>query len=85
VLGNILGGAIGALGSAAAVYLMFKGQRDDEIEKGSAAIFREITELCKSPIGQAKWPPTGFDQVQLSLTSASILVDYIYETTHLYI
>jgi hypothetical protein len=51
-LGNILGGAIGALGSAAAVYLMLQGQRDDESEKVSAAVFCEITELCKSPVGQ---------------------------------
>jgi Co/Zn/Cd efflux system component len=51
-LGNILGGAIGALGSAAAVYLMLRGQREDETEKTSAAVLREIAELCKSPMGQ---------------------------------
>jgi hypothetical protein len=51
-LGSVVGGVIGALGSAAAVYIMLKGQRDDEIEKISAAVLREITELCKSPIGQ---------------------------------
>jgi hypothetical protein len=31
---------------------MLKGQRDDETEKTSAAILREVTELCKGPIGQ---------------------------------
>jgi hypothetical protein len=51
-LGNILGGTIGALGSAAAVYIMLKGQRDEEAEKVSAAILREVVELSKSPIGQ---------------------------------
>src|SRR5580704_8494412 len=51
-LGNIIGGTIGALGSAAAVYFMLKVQRDEETEKTSAAILREVTELCKGPIGQ---------------------------------
>jgi hypothetical protein len=51
-LGNILGGTIGALGSAAAVYIMLKGQRDEEAEKVSAAVLREVVELSKSPIGQ---------------------------------
>jgi hypothetical protein len=51
-LGNIIGGTIGALGSAAAVYFMLKGQRNEEIEKTSAAVLREVAELCKSPIGQ---------------------------------
>jgi hypothetical protein len=51
-LGNIIGGTIGALGSAAAVYLMLRAQRKDETEKASAAILREVTELCKAPIGQ---------------------------------
>jgi hypothetical protein len=51
-LGNILGGTIGALGSAAAVYIMLKRQRDEEAEKVSAAVLREVVELSKSPIGQ---------------------------------
>lgn len=51
-LGNVIGGTIGALGSAAAVYLMLRAQRKDETEKASAAILREVTELCKAPIGQ---------------------------------
>jgi hypothetical protein len=51
-LGNVLGGTIGALGSAAAVYLMLKAQRNDEMEKTSAAVLREVAELCKSPVGQ---------------------------------
>ena len=51
-LGGVIGGAIGALGSAAAVYLMLQGQRVDEIERVSAAVLREIAELCKAPIGQ---------------------------------
>jgi hypothetical protein len=51
-LGNIIGGTIGAHGSAAAVYFMLKVQRDEETEKTSAAILREITELCKGPLGQ---------------------------------
>ena len=51
-LGNVIGGTIGALGSAAAVYLMLKAQREEETEKTSAAIMREVTELCKAPIGQ---------------------------------
>lgn len=51
-LGSVIGGTIGALGSAAAVYIMLQGQRDDEIEKVSAAVLREIAELSKSPIGQ---------------------------------
>ena len=51
-LGSVVGGTIGALGSAAAVYIMLQGQRDDEIEKVSAAVLREIAKLCESPIGQ---------------------------------
>src|SRR5215467_10155707 len=51
-LGSVVGGAIGALGSAAAVYIMLKGQREEEIEKVSAAVLREVAELCKQPIGQ---------------------------------
>lgn len=51
-LGNIIGGAIGALGAAAAVYLTLKAQRDDETEKVSAAVLREVAELSKSPVGQ---------------------------------
>jgi hypothetical protein len=50
--GSILGGIIGAFGSAAAVFIMLRRQRTDEIEKVSAAILREVAELCKSPIGQ---------------------------------
>ena len=51
-LGNVIGGTIGALGAAVAVYFMLKGQRNEEIEKTSAAVLREVAELCKSPIGQ---------------------------------
>ena len=51
-LGNVIGGTIGALGSAAAVYLMLRAQREEETEKTSAAILREVTELSKSPIEQ---------------------------------
>jgi hypothetical protein len=51
-LGSVIGGSIGAFGSAAAVYIMLKGQRDDEVERVWAAVYREIVELCKSPIGQ---------------------------------
>ena len=51
-LASVVGGIIGALGSAAAVYLMLHGQRANEIEKVSAGLLREIAKLCESPIGQ---------------------------------
>ena len=51
-LGNVIGGTIGAFGSAAAVYLMLRAQREEETDKASAAILRDVTELCKAPIGQ---------------------------------
>ncbi len=51
-LGSIIGGALGALGAALAVYIMLAGQREDEIEKISAAIFAEIMALAKFPMGQ---------------------------------
>jgi hypothetical protein len=51
-LGSVMGGTIGAFGSAAAIYIMLQGQRDDEIEKVSAAVLREVAELCKQPVGQ---------------------------------
>jgi hypothetical protein len=51
-LGNIIGGTIGALGAAFAVYFMLKLQRDDETEKTSAAVLREVVELCKGPMAQ---------------------------------
>jgi hypothetical protein len=47
-----LGGIIGALGSAAAVYIMLRAQRNDEIAKVSDAVLSEVAELCKPPIGQ---------------------------------
>jgi len=50
--GSLFGGIIGAMGSAAAVYIMLKRQRDEETEKVSAALLREIAELSKSPVGQ---------------------------------
>jgi hypothetical protein len=50
--GSVIGGIIGALGSAAAVFLMLRAQRHDEIERVSDAVLSEVVELCKSPIGQ---------------------------------
>jgi len=47
-----LEGRFGAFGSAAAVYLMLRAQREEETDKASAAILRDVTELCKAPIGQ---------------------------------
>ena len=51
-LGSIVGGTIGALGAALAVYLTLRGQRQEEITKVSSAILSEISELCKAPMGQ---------------------------------
>ena len=51
-LGSVIGGTIGALGSAAAVFIMLRAQRNDETEKVSDAVLSEVAELCKSPIGQ---------------------------------
>jgi hypothetical protein len=48
---SVVGGIIGALGSAAAVYLMLGKQRADEQDRVSAAVLREVAELCKAPIG----------------------------------
>ena len=51
-LGSVVGGIIGALGSAAAVFIMLRAQRNDETSKVSDAVLSEVVELCKSPIGQ---------------------------------
>jgi hypothetical protein len=51
-LGSVLGGIIGAMGAAVAVYLTLQGQRYEEISKVSSAILSEIAELCKAPMGQ---------------------------------
>jgi hypothetical protein len=51
-LGAVIGGAIGAGGAAAAVYIMLAGQRADDTEIVSAAVLAEVAELCKFPIGQ---------------------------------
>ena len=51
-LGAVIGGAIGAGGAAAAVYLTLAGMRADDTEIVSAAIMAEVAELCKFPIGQ---------------------------------
>ena len=45
-MGGVLGGMIGAMGAAAAVYLTLQWQRDDETEKISTAI---ITRWPSSP------------------------------------
>jgi hypothetical protein len=51
-LGNVLGGAIGALGAAAAVYLTLNVQRGEEISKVTRAVVMEIAQLSKFPSGQ---------------------------------
>jgi hypothetical protein len=51
-LGSVVGGIIGALGAAAAVYLTLKVQRDDETEKVCTAIITEIAQFAKFPAGQ---------------------------------
>jgi hypothetical protein len=51
-LGAVVGGTIGAMGAALAVYLTLRGQREEEISKVSSAVLSEIAELCKSPMGQ---------------------------------
>src|SRR5690348_13086787 len=51
-LGNVVGGAIGALGAAAAVYLTLRVQRDEEISKVTRAVVMEIAQLSKFPSGQ---------------------------------
>ncbi len=51
-LAGVLSGAIGAFGSAAAVYIMLNRQREEETEKVSRAVLMEVAELCKFPIGQ---------------------------------
>jgi hypothetical protein len=48
----VIGGSIGALGAAAAVYLTLKLQRDDETETVSRAVLMEIAQLSKFPSGQ---------------------------------
>ena len=57
-LANILGGIIGALGAALAVYLTLKGQRkdarrqqEDERQRTSSAINREVAEFSRLAIG----------------------------------
>lgn len=67
-LGSIVGGVIGALGSAAAVFIMLRAQRNDEIEKVSEAVLSEVVELCKSPIGQLN----ACAQIQLNIISPPI-------------
>lgn len=51
-MGAVLGGMIGALGSAAAVYILLGRERDDEIQKVSAAVLAEVVALAKFPLGQ---------------------------------
>jgi hypothetical protein len=51
-LGSVVGGIIGALGAAAAVYLTLKVQRDDETEKVCTAIITEIAQLSRFPLEQ---------------------------------
>jgi len=51
-LGSVVGGIIGAMGAAVAVYLTLQGQRQEEISKVSSAIISEVAELCKAPMGQ---------------------------------
>ena len=48
-MGGVLGGMIGAMGAAVAVYLTLQLQRDDETEKISTAIITEIAQLTKFP------------------------------------
>jgi len=49
---SILGGVIGALGAALAVYLTLSGQRKDETEKIATAIVTEIAQLARFPVEQ---------------------------------
>ncbi|WP_146604404.1 hypothetical protein [Rhodoplanes roseus] len=51
-LGGIIGGAVGAIGAALAVYLTLRGQRDDEAEKTLIAIIMEIAFLAKYVAGK---------------------------------
>lgn len=51
-LGSVVGGIVGALGAAAAVYLTLKIQRDDETEKVCTAIITEIAQLSRFPLEQ---------------------------------
>jgi hypothetical protein len=50
-LASILGGIIGALGAAAAVFLMLNRQRKDEREKISSALLTEVMEFCRLAVG----------------------------------
>jgi len=51
-LGSVVGGIIGALGAAVAVYLTITGQQKDETEKICTAITIEIAQLARFPLGQ---------------------------------
>lgn len=46
-LGNVVGGIIGAAGSAAAVYLMLSAQRKEESEKVLGAVLREMLDFSR--------------------------------------
>ncbi len=50
-LGSVLGGIIGVFGSAAAVYLTLWSQRQDETDKVSNAIIREVMEFSRFAVG----------------------------------
>ena len=51
-LGNVVGGTIGALGAAFAVYWTLRYQREDETEKICTAIVTEISQLSRFPLEQ---------------------------------
>jgi hypothetical protein len=50
-LGSVVGGLLGVLGSAAAVYLMLGGQRRDERKRIIKAILREVVEFSRVVMG----------------------------------
>jgi len=50
-LGSVLGGIIGALGAAVAVYLMLHGQRAEETDKISNGAVREVMEFSRFAVG----------------------------------
>ena len=49
---TVLGGVIGALGAAVAVYLTLKGQRKEDRERIHGAVVREIIEFARVAVGQ---------------------------------
>ena len=51
-LGGILGGGIGALGAAGAVYILIDRERAEEAEKTTAAVLHEVAAFAKFPLGQ---------------------------------